>query len=214
MVQAEQETVTENAETEEGQIGATSPVPPESAVEEEILERCAWFCACGEAFPEPEELQGHVTRERNRGSSSGEHSVKGYGDPNSEEIALPFSTSVWRGQWRQQLKKLIEQGEFAESGPEDTDDDLQEVKPGKGRKGQHQVKVQYRPKVFEMDESVVHIYHLHMAAAQRLGVRYEPSLGEWIRQVVFQFSLEHPELVDLSSILSPDERQQIAAAEA
>lgn len=97
--------------------------------------------------------------------------------------------------------------------PSNEDDEIEETEEGRGTR-QHHVKVQYRPQVFEMDEAVVHLFHLHMAAAERLGVRYQPKLGEWIRQVVFQFSIEHPELVDLSAILSPQERQAIAASAA
>lgn len=89
------------------------------------------------------------------------------------------------------------------------DPELDEVQVDVGTSS-HRVKVAYRPTIFTMDEAVVHLYHLHQAAAQRLGVRYNKPLGEWIREVVFQFTLEHPELVDLSTILTPQQRELIA----
>ena len=40
---------------------------------------------------------------------------------------------------------------------------------------------------------------------------YDPTLGEWIRDVVFQFFLEHREVINLAAMLKPEELRALAA---
>ncbi|MDP2728106.1 MAG: hypothetical protein Q8P59_11270 [Dehalococcoidia bacterium] len=71
------------------------------------------------------------------------------------------------------------------------------------------VRVTFRPQVFELDEVVVTLYHQAMAAIQEDGVDYHATVGEWIRDVVFRYHIEHREILDLSLMLTPEEKQAI-----
>jgi len=73
----------------------------------------------------------------------------------------------------------------------------------------HRVKIQHRPVVFEIDESLVFLHHHVLDSAQNMGVNYRAALGEWIRDSVFQFYYEHPEVIALSTLLTPLEAKEI-----
>ncbi len=72
-----------------------------------------------------------------------------------------------------------------------------------------QIKGQFRFQTFEIDHSVYYLHQLVMAAAKAKGVNYEPSLGEFLRENVFRYFWEHPEVIDLRAILGPEDLQAL-----
>ena len=197
-----------------------------------ILENHGWLCSCGESFDEPEQFTGHASTMRRRGDSA-DHKPLGYCNLDTHEQALSWNFRVWKGQWKNQLDKKYMAGDLRSvviteeglgAGEEDDEDEDRE-EPGdigetkeepvaQSKKGKRSpiggmVKVQFRPKVFDMDESVVHLYNLFLGSMRRAGIPYEPSIGEWIRDVLFQHYFEHPEIIDLSSLLTPAEKEAL-----
>ena len=206
-----------------------------------ILENHAWLCTCGESFDEPEQFTSHSGRAR-WDSPGTDHKPLGYCDLDTQEQALSWNFKVWKGKWKDQLDKKHAAGELpfvvisdpgvgVDGSPtvatlEDEEEDDEAVEDNEGtedepepqsKKGKRapiagMVKVQFRPKVFDMDDSVVHLYNLFLGSMRRAGIAYEPSIGEWLRDVAYQHYVEHPEIIDLSSLLSPAERESIAEA--
>lgn len=85
------------------------------------------------------------------------------------------------------------------------------LKKGQRRPIDGMVKLAFRPKVFDVDESLIHLYNLFLGSVRRVGIPYEPSFGDWLRDAVFQHYFEHPEIIDLSSILTPTEKAAMIA---
>src|SRR3972149_6114201 len=167
-----------------------------------ILENYGWLCSCGESFAEPETLQSHMARIRQSGGVATDHKPLGYCDLDTHEQALVWNFKVWKGKWRGQLDKKYEAGTLpstakvvaddpgrtAEDGeplgiPEDERDGKAEAKgsrKGKQSSTGNLVKIQFRPQVFDLEESVIHLYNLFLGSMRQARIPYEPSVGAGI----------------------------------
>ena len=122
---------------------------------------------------------------------------------------------VYKGKGRTiLLGRAQEQEEWEEQGggPEGASVDGVEVATDRAKKKGAKVKVVLRPQIYDLDEGVLHLYNLVMRSLVAKGFRdYAPTLGEWVREVVFQFHLDHPEIVDLRTLFTEEEKRQLQA---
>lgn len=168
-----------------------------------------WQCICGSCFNDPRELAGHFFSSRQR-SDGREHRPLGFVDVASGEVKTKWGPHVYHGKVRSRRPKpgFIKTTVDSMEDEEPTDQDELVESPKKGSK-KAQVKVQYRPRVFDIDEGIIHLYHLTTSSIREKGVPYYPTEGEWIRESVFRFWMEHQELVDLRTIFTQEEREAI-----
>lgn len=109
--------------------------------------------------------------------------------------------SVPRSWWR----PPDEDGGDGEDGEAEEEEEENQLLQPLGR-----VRLQVRPVVYEVGEELVHLYHLVVASIQAMGVSdYSPEMGEWLRDTVFEFYREHPEIVDLRRLFTAEESAEL-----
>ncbi len=69
-----------------------------------------------------------------------------------------------------------------------------------------------RHEVHEIDEELIHVYHLFLTSMQTKGLAYSPTFGDWCRDLIFAHLIDHPEVLDLSTLLRPEERRRLVDA--
>lgn len=209
--------------------GAASNKPPPSVAHIKSPDSDYGFvCKCDERFTSPAGYLKHMATTLHAGEPKGKHGARGLMRFSTGEVVFPWGGRIW-GQYRSWLAAYDEASPAATGGNgagaakrKPSERKAEEASDGDGRSAggekdgraplqdspgplKSAVKVMYRPQVFEIDESLVLLYHLCLTTFQQVGSTYRPSFGVWMRDTCFRFHVEHPELVDLRAIFTPRE---------
>lgn len=167
------------------------------------------MCECGDIFKNPAALNKHCAPLR-KGAGHAPQPFTLRGQP-----ALNFGPYLLRGNWVDRLDRVLQGESPGTAKPSDPPHDegagegRSEAKDllfpkGEAAKGS-QLRVQVRPQVYDVPEDLLYLYNMDLAAYMRLGVAYSPTFGQWARDWIFRAHIEHPEVLDLSSIFTPEE---------
>lgn len=184
-----------------------------------------WTCQCGEQFEDPRDLGGHFFSAK-RTDPDAVHGAVGLVDNATGEVLMKWGPHIWRKLGISGKSETTRRARAMASEPSEAtwevithEDGTQEEvprqrtrKPNQSGRPAYSVRVQYRPRVFELDESVVYLYHLFLQSARNLGLAVSEAdipFGQWIRDCLFQHFMEHPEVIDLRTMLTEEEQERL-----
>lgn len=194
----------EHSQQEEGIPVSSDPELDDSAASlDDNDDIGTWRCACGAEFLEPLQLSQHTKDGKRRKEPN--HKSIGYILYDDGQILMKFGGYLFTMSepWRQRRERILA------GGPASSADAQADGSQPTGRGRGAYVEIQARPIIYRIDQSLIYIYNLVMQSVASMGVPYAPPFSDWLRDTVVQFYVEHPEILDLKSMFTPEEQDYI-----